>query len=202
MRALGRLTEALEPVRAALEMFTKQEDWKNAAQVATNLGGLELTLGKVAEAQSDAEQSVTFADRSKDEFRQMAFRTNYGYALHQSGRDEAAHVLFVKAETLQRERQPEYPRLYALQGFQFCDLLLSGAERQAWRRCIVLSVQEGAEGLWPTEGSVEKKHRQACEEVIERATQTLDWVKRAELDLLAIGLDHLTLARTALRVAA
>ena len=31
LRALGRLTEALEPMRAGMEMGVKQEDWKNAA---------------------------------------------------------------------------------------------------------------------------------------------------------------------------
>ena len=129
---------------------------------------------------------------------QLVSRTTLGEALHQSGRDEAARDRYVEAETMQAEHQPEYPRLYSLRGFRYCDLLLSKAERQAWRHCMALRVQEKAEGLWPTEGSVEKEHRQACEEVAERATQTLDWVVRAKQDLLSIGLDHLTLARTAL----
>ena len=36
LRALGRLTEGLEPMRAALEMGIKQEDWINAAINASN----------------------------------------------------------------------------------------------------------------------------------------------------------------------
>ena len=41
-----------------------------------------------------------------------------------------AERLFQEAETIQQEDQPGYPYLYSLQGFQYCDLLLSqGAYR-------------------------------------------------------------------------
>lgn len=42
----GRLTEALEPMRAAVGMVVKHEDWRNAARSASNLSKLELTLGR------------------------------------------------------------------------------------------------------------------------------------------------------------
>ena len=66
LRASGRLTEALGPMRAGLEIVVKQENWKQAAICAGNLSELELTLGEVAEAVEDAQQSVTYADRSGD----------------------------------------------------------------------------------------------------------------------------------------
>ena len=44
LRALGRLTEALQPMRAGLEMAVQQKDWENAAIYASNLSELELTL--------------------------------------------------------------------------------------------------------------------------------------------------------------
>ena len=49
-------------------MRVKQEDWNEAAISASNLSELELTLGEVAGAVGDAEQSVTYADRSGDAF--------------------------------------------------------------------------------------------------------------------------------------
>ena len=49
LRALGRLTEALEPMRAGLQMQTKQEDWKNAAISAGNLSEVDSRLGKLTE---------------------------------------------------------------------------------------------------------------------------------------------------------
>jgi hypothetical protein len=59
LRALGRLTEALEPMRAGLEMRTRQEDRRNAALSASNLSELELTLGEVAGAVADAGHAVS-----------------------------------------------------------------------------------------------------------------------------------------------
>ena len=37
-------------------------------------------------------------------------------------------------------RQRQYPRLYSLQGFRYCDLLLSDAERAAWRATLASSL--------------------------------------------------------------
>ncbi|MBN1608967.1 MAG: hypothetical protein JW940_20235 [Polyangiaceae bacterium] len=42
LRALGRLREAVEPMRAGLDTAVAQEDWKNAATRASNLSELEL----------------------------------------------------------------------------------------------------------------------------------------------------------------
>lgn len=66
LRALGRLAEAIEPMRAGLGMAVMQEDWKSSARYASSLSQLELTLGEVAGAVGDAEQSVTYANRSGD----------------------------------------------------------------------------------------------------------------------------------------
>ncbi len=188
LRALGRLTEALEPMRAGLENFVRQENWKFAAGMASNLSELELTLGDVPAAVSDAEQAVTFADQSGDAFQRMGKRTTHADALHQAGRRAEALALFREAERQQAERQPEYPRLYSLQGFRYCDLLLAEAERAAGRRG-----RAGADGA-----AILSESREAIREVEERAAQTLQWVAKAKQDILSIAFDHLTLGRAAL----
>ncbi len=48
LRALGRLAEAVEPMRASLEADIAHERWKEAAVEAGNLSELALTLGDVA----------------------------------------------------------------------------------------------------------------------------------------------------------
>ena len=53
-------------MRAGLPIELKREDWQNAAIRANNLSELELTLGEVAGAVGDAEQSMSYADRSGD----------------------------------------------------------------------------------------------------------------------------------------
>jgi len=180
LRALGRLTEALEPMRAGLEMRIKQEVWKSAAIIASNLSELELTLGEVAGAVEDAEQSVTYADRSGDAFQPMVARTTHADALHQMGRRGEAEARFREAEQMQAERQSDYPLLYSIQGVQYCDLLLAEAEREAGKG----------------EGELKNEEWLAlCRAVAERATQTLKWAERNDISLLDIAFDHLTIAR-------
>ena len=48
LRALGRLTDALEPMRTGLGKRIKPKVWNGAARMASNLSELELTLGEVA----------------------------------------------------------------------------------------------------------------------------------------------------------
>jgi tetratricopeptide (TPR) repeat protein len=123
LRALGRLREALEPIQAGMEMSAKQEDWKGAAQDASNLSELQLTPGDVAQAVESGARSSRYADQSGDMFERIGDRTTHADALHQTGDTAAALTLFREAEQLQQERQPSFPRLYSVQGFHYCDLL-------------------------------------------------------------------------------
>ncbi len=125
LRALGRLLEAVQPMRAGLENYIQQKDLKGAAVDANNLSELMLTLGDVPAAVAYARQSVGYADRSRDWGKQMINRTALADALLQSGRLKEAEQLFRQAEDMQKKRQPEYPFLYSFQGYRFCDLLLA-----------------------------------------------------------------------------
>ena len=190
LRALGRLTEALEPMRAGLEMRIKQEVWDEAARYAGNLSELELTLGEVAGAVGDAERSVTYADRSGDAFLRCVNHTPLADALHQAGRRPEAEARFREAEVLQAERQPAEPLLYSMQGFRYCDLLLTHAERAAWQNILRLE----------TRNSELKTAVASCRTVSQRATHTLKIADRNNW-LLDIALDRLTLGRAALYAA-
>jgi hypothetical protein len=181
------LQEALDPLRAALAIGVKQKRWLNAAIRASNLSELELTLGAVAGAVGDAEQSVTYADRSGDAFWKMGTRTTHADALHQAGRRAEAETRFREAEQMQAERQPDYPLLYSLQGFRYCDLLLAAPERAAWQ-----SVLPHPGPLPEGEGVLV-----ACRAVSERGKKMFEWRVPGD-PLLDIALDHLTLGRAAL----
>jgi tetratricopeptide (TPR) repeat protein len=183
LRALGRLTEALEPMRAGLENFKRQENLGYPAKVAGNLSELELALGEVPAAVRDAEQSVTFADRSGNEFERMVNRTTQADALHQAGLHAEALELFREAERMQAERQPKYPLLYSLRGFQYCELLLAEAERAAWRGGV-------------EDTAIEELSRVA-RGVEERSKKMLEWPLHSD-SLLDIALNHLTLGRAQL----
>jgi len=181
LRALGRLTEAVEPMRTGLQMFVDQADSNQAAISAGNLSELELMLGDVAGAVHDAEQSVAFADRSGDAFERVADRTTLADALHQAGRREEALAHFREAEAMQVEEQPRGMLLYSVQGFNYCNLLLAGAERAAVGGLKIRGAGE------------------ACDEVERRTAQTLrEAGEYPGTPILTIALDHLTLGRAQL----
>lgn len=136
LRALGRLTEALQPMRAGLAMRVQQKVWKNAAINAGNLSELELTLGRLPDAVADAHQAINHADRSGDTFTRMASRTTAADASHQSGQRMEAGTLFAEAERMQQEDESQFDLLFSLPGFRYCDWLLAPAEQAAWQHVL------------------------------------------------------------------
>ncbi|MDP3220920.1 MAG: hypothetical protein Q8S73_42945 [Deltaproteobacteria bacterium] len=128
LRALGRLREAMGSMQAGMEMSAKQKDWIGAAQDATNFCELQLILGDIAAVTADSKCSMDYADRSGDSLQRIYYLTTRADALHQAGKTIAAFALFKEAEQLQQELQPEYPYLYSLRGFLYCDLLMAKDE--------------------------------------------------------------------------
>jgi tetratricopeptide (TPR) repeat protein len=150
LRAVGRLQEAIQPMKAGLETNVKEENWLHAAINVGNLSEMLLTLGEVSQAVDVARQSVTHADRSGDDFSKEASRTSLADSLHQSGQFIEAEKWFREAEEKQKKRRPEYTYLYAVQGFRLCDLLL-GKEKGTGRE-----VRERAEKtlVWAKKGGL------------------------------------------------
>ncbi|MFL6290532.1 MAG: hypothetical protein ACJ759_06525, partial [Thermoanaerobaculia bacterium] len=198
LRALGRLAEAVQPMEAGLRQYEGQENWENAAITASNISELTLTLGEVERAVAFGKQSVDLADRSGGAFWRMASRAKVADTLHQAGRWEESAEDFREAETLQAERQPEYPRLYSIQGYRYCDLLLSRGEPEDG------SVADGL----TEDPEAARRFREACREVRERAEQAIKvgernhWLLDIALNHLSLGRAHLGLALTAPRPAA
>jgi hypothetical protein len=115
-------------MRANLLSKELAKDWSDAAISASNLSEMELSVGDVVNAQAMGEQSVTYADRSDDEFHMVTKRTTHAAALHAAGRRKEAERLFADAERRQKKRQPTYSLLYSLQGYRYCDLQLARGE--------------------------------------------------------------------------
>ncbi len=124
LRALGRLHEAIEPMQAGKNLSIKQEYWREAAQTASNLSELLLTLGDIAQAVEVGRQSVALADKKNYAFDCLENRTALANALHQAGELAEARDLFIEAEHIQKKFQPEFKKLYSLSGFRFCELFL------------------------------------------------------------------------------
>ncbi len=125
LKAQGRLREALEPTQTALIARIQQKHWKNAAITASAFSELQLSLGDISAALDSASQSIELANKSNCWELQMMNLTTIAHALHQSSRIDEAYQQFRTAEVLQKKYQPNYQYLYGLQGFYYCNLLLS-----------------------------------------------------------------------------
>ena len=192
LRALGRLSEAAEPMRAAFALNIRRENWSDAATSANNLAGLGQTLGDLAGALQYAEQAVNYAEFSGNAFLRIGMRASHADVLHQAGQPHAAMALFSEAEAMQAEWQPQHPLLASLWGFWYCELLLAEPEAAAWQ----LSVQRHATATGPAPVDTAEA-MQTCHLVSQRVAQALAW-GTSQFNLLDIALDQLTLGRAGL----
>jgi tetratricopeptide (TPR) repeat protein len=124
LRPLGRLKEAADPLKLGLAAYESQRNWNSATMCAGHLSQFYLTIGDLPASIGYAEQSVTLADFSNDPFWQPKQRATLARALHQAGRLTEAGEIFREAEEMQNKIQPQFPTLYSLWGFMYCDLLL------------------------------------------------------------------------------
>jgi tetratricopeptide (TPR) repeat protein len=148
LRAVGRLFEAVQPLSVGLELRLEHEYWPVTAVIANNLSELYLLLGKLVQAVSYGEQSVTFADKSGEWSQSMKRRATHADALHQAGQYLAAERCFIEAEQMQQKHQPYYPYLHSVQGFRYCDLLLGMGEYQAVLKRAKVTLELGEQQRW------------------------------------------------------
>lgn len=185
LRALGRLTEALDAMKAAVNI-SGPEDWEENAIRASNLSQVELLLGLVEDAVSDSEQAGLFADKSVNAFQRMCRCTTHADALYQAGRVDEAARNFRALEEQEEKRQPDRPQLYSVAGFRFCDLILAPVERLAWKSMLNLEVN--AQAL--------ESATDSCLIVQQRATQALR-ITEGNDRCFELALDRLSLCRIA-----
>lgn len=130
LRALGRLRDAIPPMQAGLASLISAGDNNNGATSAGNLAGVLLVVGDVAGAIAAAKLAIKQADAMGSDsaqapFRQFSMRAALADPLLMAGDLAAAETLLVGAEKRQAELQPDFPMLYSMQGYIYCDLLLA-----------------------------------------------------------------------------
>lgn len=156
LRALGRLQEAVQPTKSALEMTIGLEDWGNASRGASNLTELYITVGELDCALKTAKQGVEFADRSDETFLKAVLRAVLGDVFHLCGDSEKAFQTFREGEAIQQQSFPRFPIFYSWWGFLYCDLLLDAGEVQEVKHRAETSLEYSAEGNWPGIMGLEK----------------------------------------------
>jgi hypothetical protein len=131
LRAQGRLEDALPAMRAALSMAEAAQAWANAARQAFTLSETELLVANVADSLATAKASASHAERSGQPRLMIISRATEGNALHAAGKLQNAADLFADAERRQQAVQGQLPILYSIQGYWYCDLLLSQMQTAA-----------------------------------------------------------------------
>jgi tetratricopeptide (TPR) repeat protein len=195
LRALGRLDEAVEPLRSSLDVATRRQDKLQGSRRASNLGELELILGELSKAVRDVEQSVAFADDVGNPLMRVVGRANLADVLHQCGRLDECSALFREAESLQSRQTSECPLLNSSRGFKYCDLLLHEVEGSAWQAFLSAGTR------WFQFLTLMERHGKSntTAKVERRASQLLDWDKQSKTaSSLDFAFDYLTLGRAAL----
>jgi tetratricopeptide (TPR) repeat protein len=133
LRTQGRLAEAIPAVRKTLRRTVESEDWANAASAATNLLDSELLIGHVQAAGTVAANLLTYTEQSHDEFRVSWSLGQQARVLLAAGCHDEAKRNFAKAERQLRKLPGEYPLLYSIQGYNYCDLLIRNGTSVAAR---------------------------------------------------------------------
>lgn len=125
LMALGRLLEAVEPMRAAMDARKGLGIWDYGATSALNLSEIYLNTGYLDRALSYGRTCVELADRSKQNSIRIRCRTMLGDVLHFVGDLSEAEAVFREAEEMQRTINPKFPLLSSYGGFFYCSLLLT-----------------------------------------------------------------------------
>ena len=121
---LCRFRESLQSMKLSLDIVLAEGSLNQIASAAANVSMVYLWLGDLDQSVHYANMGVDFADRSEDKFNQSANRAVLAHTFCQLGNFILAEELFNKAEQLQSIVYPHLSLLYALPGFNFCDLLL------------------------------------------------------------------------------
>ena len=156
LRSLGRLAEALEPQDSALQLTISRQDWLQAASRSNDLSQLQLLLGRIEDAIRTGWQSVTFAERAADRWRQIVNRTTLAEALGCAGYSEEALKIFAEAEALDGRGT-----LFSLQGFNYCEQLLVPLGRLVCMRLLALPSRPPPEANVEVVGSLTQLNQRA-----------------------------------------
>ena len=128
LAAEGRFSEAIAPLNAAMAIFETRELQPHCVIAASNLCEFELEVGDIANALRAAQQINNYSQTQGPSHFGIAPLTIVAAALRASGRENDAAVQFAEADELQKASGPQFPILYSLQGYYYCDFLLGKSE--------------------------------------------------------------------------
>jgi len=126
LRLEGRFKEAEEGLVSGKQLYIRMPIASRIADASRHLGQLYSLLGCLEAARQASKDAVRWSwQNHRPGFERMASLCGLGDVLHQLGNLRAAQAVFRKAEAIQPQIEPRYRQLSRLQGYRYCDLLLS-----------------------------------------------------------------------------
>lgn len=129
LRALGRLADAVAPMRAAVRAMVAAEDGRRAASTTEQLAALLLTLGQIEGgdgALAAGYDAMMLAEREGESFLRMFARaTALAPALLAAGAIAPAEAVLREAGELQADMMPASTQFFSNAGFELANLLLA-----------------------------------------------------------------------------
>ena len=124
LSALGRVPEALLPQEEGVRIEIQRGAWQGVPRAAATLSDLQVATGKLMQALASVEQGKQWAERHAILPLQGLMQTKRAVVLHRLGEYSQSLLAFQAAEAIQAELTPEQPRLQAMPGKAYADLLL------------------------------------------------------------------------------
>jgi tetratricopeptide (TPR) repeat protein len=156
LMVLGRDEEALEPLTAALTRHRRLGEWARAADDTNHLSQLHLARGELSRALDRARQSVEIAQASPDVAQRIDTLTTLGDVLHQAGQYVEAEGAFRRAEEQLASQGSARRWLPSLEGYQYCDLLLTLGRYQEVIERTETALQAALANGWLFDAAVEQ----------------------------------------------
>ncbi len=154
LMSLGRLAEAVPFYKRAIALYLKMEDWKNASIGYSNLADLYVLLGELADSAISAREGLTLARRAADKRMERDSIEIRAWTTHLLGNIKSAIETFKKAESLEREIDPDEKYLYSLRGIQHADQLRRIGDTNYARRITKANLEGWVRDYkWPKDNS-------------------------------------------------
>lgn len=197
LRGLGRLLEADAPLRHSLALRVEEGNWRPAVNCAFNLSDLNLMLGRIEKSLSDAKSAITYSQnpslRVNSEI--LSAHVNLGNVLFNKGETEKALSSFHDAEEFLRN-EPQCRLLYGVAGANYCNLILTEAEKAAWRQQLTsISIDVSARKPYTDNSAgAAPDHASHIDAAYDRMLQVIQFMrKHPEASLLSIATCQLVL---------
>ncbi|MFJ8554906.1 trypsin-like peptidase domain-containing protein [Streptomyces sp. NPDC093676] len=133
LQMLGRLWEAVEPLRRAEAAFRALGRYHQAAVSCQNRTELHLALGQLAKAQEAIDDAFDLAARAGDQEDVLVAETLRGALHHHRSEHDEAEQAFTSALALARQFTP-LPILYSRSGVYYAEHLRATGQAEAARK--------------------------------------------------------------------